>query len=256
MIGADVTFEGIGKQEEKGRDRRMGFLNQRLPGCNKKRRDRSISIMLWTGARKSKNGTAKVEIFAYGVYALYARHHTIRKLKHLHPPAYHGFRVWPSSWLLMDFFSRRGIPRDSYVLDVGCGWGLGGIYCAKNHHANVTGVDIDPEVFPYLRLHAQINDVKIHTIVERLEELTINQLKAFNILIGADICFYDSMVEPLTDVIKRSLESGVQSVVIADPGRPPFKRLAEHFVKNRDVEIHSWAVNIPQDIYGQILKIG
>ena len=212
--------------------------------------------MLWNGARKSKNGTAKVEILAYGIYVLYARHHAIRKLKHFHTPAYHGFRVWPSSWLLMDFFSRRGIPRGSYVLDVGCGWGLGGIYCARNHHATVTGVDIDPEVFPYLRLHAQINDVKIHTMLERLEELTVNQLKAFNILIGADICFYDSMVEPLTDVIKRALESGIQSVVIADPGRPPFKQLAEHFVKNRDAEIRNWAVNIPQNIDGQILKIG
>ena len=120
----------------------------------------------------------------------------------------------------------------------------------------MTGLDIDPEVFPYLRLHAQINDVKIHTMVKRLEELTVNQLKAFNILIGADICFYDSMIEPLTDAIKRSLESGVQSVVIADPGRPPFKRFAEHFVKNGEAEIRNWAVNIPQDIDGQILKIG
>ena len=39
--------------------------------------------MLRNGTRKSKNGTAKVETFAYGIYALYARHHAIRKLKHL-----------------------------------------------------------------------------------------------------------------------------------------------------------------------------
>jgi predicted nicotinamide N-methyase len=220
------------------------------------RRDRSGCIMRWNGTRKSKNGTAKVEIFAYGIYALYARHHAIRKLKHLHSPVYHGFRVWPSSWLLIDFLNCRRIQRDSHVLDVGCGWGLGGIYCARNHHASVTGIDIDPEVLPYLYLHAQINDVKIHTMVRRLEEISVNQLKTFDILIGADICFYDSMVEPLTEVINRSLESGVQSVVIADPGRSPFKRFAEHFVKNGDAEIRDWAVNIPHGIDGQILKIG
>ncbi|MBN2374214.1 class I SAM-dependent methyltransferase, partial [bacterium] len=121
--------------------------------------------MFWKGTQKSKNGTAKVETFAYGIHALYARHRAIRKLKQTHPPTYHGFRVWPSSWLLMDFLNKRGIPRGSHVLDVGCGWGLGGIYCAKNYHAAVTGIDIDPEVFPYLRLHAQINNVKIHTMV-------------------------------------------------------------------------------------------
>ncbi len=217
----------------------------------------SGSIMRWNGPRKSKNGTAKVEIFAYGIYALYARHHAIRKLKHIHSPVCHGFRVWPSSWLLIDFLDCRGIQTNSRVLDVGCGWGLGGIYCARNHHASVTGIDIDPEVLPYLHLHANINDVKIHTIIiERLEEITVNQLKAFDILIGADICFYDSMVEPLKRLIKRALESGVQSVVIADPGRPPFNRLAEHFVKNSDAERLNHAVNIPQDIDGQILKIG
>lgn len=212
--------------------------------------------MRWNGIRKSKNGTAKVKIFAYGIYALYARHHAIRKLKHFHSPGCHGFRVWPSSWLLIDFLTYRGIQRDSHVLDVGCGWGLGGIYCAKNHHATVTGIDIDPEVLPYLRLHAQINNVKIHTMVERLEEIAVNQLEAFDILIGADICFHDSMVEPLMGIINRSLESGVQSVVIADPGRAPFERLAEYFVNNCDAEIRDWAVTIPQEIEGQILKIG
>jgi predicted nicotinamide N-methyase len=212
--------------------------------------------MRWNGARKSKNGTAKLEIFAYGIRALYARHRAIRELKHLHSPAYHGFRVWPSSWLLIDFLNSQGISKDCHVLDVGCGWGLGGIYCARNHQATVTGVDIDPEVLPYLNLHANINDVKIHTMVERLEEITVNQLKAFDILIGADICFYDSMVEPLTNVIRRSLESGVQSVVIADPGRSPFERLAEHFVKNNDAEIRQWSVKIPQNIDGQVLTIG
>lgn len=133
---------------------------------------------------------------------------------------------------------------------------MGGIYCAKNHHATVTGVDIDPDVFPYLRLHAQINDVRIHTMVERLEEITIDQLKAFNILIGADICFWDSMVEPLAGLINRALEAGIQSVVITDPGRSTFKRLCEYFTKKGDGEIWNWEVNIPQEIDGQILRIG
>lgn len=212
--------------------------------------------MLWKGARKSKNGTAKVEIFAYGIFALYARHQEIRKLKRSHPPTYHGFRVWPSCWLLMDFLMHRGIPWESRVLDVGCGWGLGGIYCAKNHHATVTGIDIDPEVFPYLRLHARINHVEIQTMVKRLEKITIGQLETFDILIGSDICFWDSMVESLTGLINRALEAGVQSVFITDPGRSTFRLLADYFVKNRKGKIWNWTINIPQEVSGQILRIG
>lgn len=208
------------------------------------------------GTLKSKNGTAKIEIFAYGIYALYARHRAIRSLKRSHPPTYHGFRIWPSSWLLMDFLRHRGIPSGSHILDVGCGWGLGGIYCAKNHHANVTGVDVDSEVFPYLRLHARINDVEIHTMEKRLEEITTKQLKPFDILIGADICFWDSMVEPLTGLINRALEAGVKSVFITDPGRPTFRLLAEYFEKYGNGEIWNWEISIPQEVNGQILKIG
>jgi len=212
-------------------------------------------MMLWNGTRRSKNGTAKIEIFAYGIYALYARHRMIRNLKRIHSPIYHGFRVWPSSWLLIDYLEHRGLPLKSQVLDVGCGWGLGGIYCAKHYHASVTGVDIDSEVFPYLKLHAKINNVKINTMERRLEHITINQLKSFNILIGADICFWDDLVEPLVKLISRSLDAGVQSVFITDPGRPTFRVLAEHFVKSGYGEIGNWAVKVPQKFKGQILKI-
>ena len=212
--------------------------------------------MFWNGARKSKNGTAKVEIFAYGVFALYARHRAIRKLKSSHPPSYHGFRIWPSSWLLMDFLKHRGIPWGAHVVDVGCGWGLGGIFCAKNYHAIVTAIDIDSEVFPYLRLHAQINNVEINTIVKRLEEITIKQLEPFDILIGADICFWDSMVKPLIGLINKTLEAGVQSVYITDPGRSPFRLLADYFLKNGKGEICNWSINLPQEVNGQVLKIG
>lgn len=144
----------------------------------------------------------------------------------------------------------------SHVLDVGCGWGLGGIYCAKNHHATVTGIDIDSEVFPYLRLHAKINNVEIHTMEKRLEEITIRQLKTFNILIGADICFWDTMVESLIGLIHRALEAGIQSVFITDPGRSTFKQLAKYFAKHGEGEIWNWEVTIPLVFKGQILKIG
>jgi predicted nicotinamide N-methyase len=141
-------------------------------------------------------------------------------------------------------------------MEVGCGWGLAGIYCAKNHAAVVTGVDIDPEVFPYLEMHSRINDVKISTIIKGFGELATEQLKEVDVLIGADICFWDTMVGPLKKLINRSLRQGVQMVVIADPGRPTFNKVADHFCTNGMGESLNWDVTHPHPIQGKILKIG
>ena len=44
-------------------------------------------------------------------------------------------------------------------MEVGCGWGRASIYCTKKHDSEGLGVDADPKVFPYLHVHAEINDV-------------------------------------------------------------------------------------------------
>ncbi|MCP4577139.1 MAG: methyltransferase, partial [Deltaproteobacteria bacterium] len=173
----------------------------------------------------------------------------------VHSPSYHGFRVWPSSWLLIDFFKHRGLPYGTRVMEVGCGWGSAGIYCAKAHGAIVTAVDIDPEIFPYLRLHTEINEVKIATMRKGFDELTNKHFEHVDVMIGADICFWDGMVDPLKRLIHRALLGGVRLVVIADPGRPTFCELAEDFVEKRGGEILDWAVKRPHYIQGQILKI-
>jgi predicted nicotinamide N-methyase len=155
----------------------------------------------------------------------------------------------------MDYFKRRGLPEGARVMEVGCGWGLSGIYCAKKHGAVVTGVDIDPEVFPFLRLHAGINNVEIVTIKKGFDGLRSRHLKAVDVLIGADICFWPKMVDPLKRLIKRSLSAGVELVVIADPGRLPFEKLGEYFVKNWRGDLLDWTVQRPKRIKGRILEV-
>lgn len=184
-----------------------------------------------------------------------ARHEEIKKLKRLHAPSRFGFRVWGSSWLLMDFFSRLGLAQGSHVMEIGCGWGLAGIYCAKRHDAAVTGVDIDPEVFPYLLLHARINNVKIKTVNAAFERLSSEQLGKTELLIGADICFWDAMVDPLKRLISRALAEGVGTVVIADPGRSSFYDLANHFTEVNQGEVLSWTAENPGPVRGKILRV-
>ncbi len=200
--------------------------------------------------------TGKTEIFEYGVHVYRSRHQKIRELKRLHTPCFQGFRVWPSSWLLMDFFEYRGLPKGIRVMEIGCGWGLAGIYCAKRYGATVSGADIDSEVFPYLRLHADINSVPVTTIRKGFDELTCNHFRGIDIMIGADICFWDTMADPLRGLVARALDTGVQLVLIADPGRLTFDKLSEDLIKDMEGEMWNRTVQHPYRFQGKILKIG
>ena len=199
--------------------------------------------------------TRKTKIRANGVTVLLSGHPEVRRLKAYNIPSNHGNRFWTSSWLLMDYFKRRGLPKGTRVMEVGCGWGLSGIYCAKKHGAAVTGVDIDPDVFPFLHLHAEVNEVKVATMRKGFNDLRIRHLKDFNVMMGADICFWDDMMDPLRKLIGRALRAGVELVLIADPGRSPFLELGEYFNEKGIGEILDWTVHRPRRIQGQILRI-
>lgn len=208
---------------------------------------------------KSPTGRAsakKTEIFEYGVHAYRPRHQEIRKLKRIHAASFHGIRLWPSSWLLMDFLSHQWLHKGVRIMELGCGWGLAGIFCAKNHGAEVTGVDIDSEVFPYLQLHTKINHVEVTPLQLEFDELTGDHLNGIDVMIGADICFWDSLAHSLKRVIEHALKQGVRYVILADPGRSSFEKLGRHFVQKGKGELHDRCIQKPFPIQGQILSIG
>ena len=191
-----------------------------------------------------------------GVKVLRSSHKSIRRLKHIHKPSLHGFRIWPSSWLLIDYFKRSGFSRDSHILDIGCGWGIAGIYCVKKFSSVVTCVDSDSAVFPYVHLHADINDVTVKTVEADFDELTGKYFRNIDILIGADICFWDNMVDKLKRMILRALEYGVRNIVFADPGRPAFEKLGKFFQSEGTGKIINWDIIRPYSIQGRILRVG
>ena len=205
--------------------------------------------------RTPMTSRAQTEIRAYGIRVLQSRHPEVRRLKRLHAPSVHGNKHWASSWLLMDYFMHHRLPEGARVMEIGCGWGLAGIYCAKKHGAIVTGVDTDPEVFPYLQLHAAINKVHVSTLHQKFNRLKKNQLKAIDVVIGADVCFWDNMVHPLKRFINRALRAGVQLILIADPDRSPFQHISHYFAEKRGGEMLDWSVKRPRNIQGRLLKI-
>jgi hypothetical protein len=88
-----------------------------------------------------------------------------------------------------------------------------------------------------------------------LRKIKKRDLKKVDVMIGADICFWDSMVDPLRKLIQKALKNGVKQVFIADPGRPTFEKIATYFKKQGIGEVLDWDTRRPRSIAGRILKI-
>lgn len=206
---------------------------------------------------KKKDKAAKAtQRTAYGVTILKANHKRIRALRKDHEPEIHGNKFWNSSYLIMDYLGYQGLPAGSKVMEVGCGWGLLGIHCAKKYAAQVVGVDADEKVFPYLHLHAEVNGVTLQTRKARFETLTREQLAETRLVVGADICFWDEMIDPLYKMVRRAVKSGVEQIIIADPGRPPFDEVCDRAERQLGGEVKEWEVRKPVKAHGWLLIVG
>ena len=197
-------------------------------------------------------------LIAYmGIKALKASHPQVRKLKRQQKGhAAHGNKVWRSSFVLMDYLSGQDIPMNSKVLDIGCGWGLTGLFLAKKYHAQVTGIDIDSSVQPFLALQAQVNQCQMGFQERDFTSLSSEELTQYQLIIGTDICFWDELSQPLFDLIERSLNAGVERIIFADPGRPPFWSLAELCVQKLDASVFTRRIYEPWKTEKYLLVVG
>jgi predicted nicotinamide N-methyase len=203
-----------------------------------------------------KPHTNKQEQHAFGLTILRSGHPEVRRLQHAGvQPSLHGQKIWRSSFLLMDYLHQRGINTPARVLDIGCGWSLPGIYCAKTFNAQVSGFDADAAVFPYLNLHAQLNGVRIHTRQLSFAQIHCHDLAPFDLIVGADICFWDELVNPLFDIVRHGIKAGVKEILLADPDRPPFDDLRARCQQACDTEVLDWEMSQPVAASGLILRI-
>ena len=193
---------------------------------------------------------------AYGIYLLTSQHRLIRRLKRVYEPSIHGNKAWRASFLLMDYLLHNPPRRGVRVMELGCGWGPSGVFCARRFKARGTGVDLDSNVFPYLEVIAALNDVKVAPMESNFNNLGGDCLAQAQLVIGSDICFWDSMVKPLFEVVRRALEGGVKRFVVSDPGRPTFYELADLCAKQSwKVTLKEWYAVEPSRTTGEILEI-
>lgn len=206
--------------------------------------------------RRKKKSERSTQRQAYGLTVLKAADPRIRQLKRRHEPSIHGNKFWASSWAIIDYLARQRLPANTAVMDIGCGWGLAGIYCAREFAARVTSVDADPAVFPFLDLHARINGVEIRQQCRTFQEMRQTDLFGQDVVLGADVCFWDELIAPLYELMERGLAVGVQQIILADPGRPPFMNLAERCVQDLGGEVKNWDVEAPVKARACLLIVG
>jgi len=191
-----------------------------------------------------------------GIKALRASHPEVRKLKRQQiGHSAHGNKVWRSSFVLMDYLTTYPPQQDSRVLDIGCGWGLTGLFVAKHYDAEVTGIDIDKRVEPFLALQASINECQMAFAARSFESLSFSELSDYQLMMGTDICFWDEMTQPLFDLISLALEAGVERIIIADPGRPPFWALVDLCAEAFQIDVVSRRIYEPWKTEKFILAI-
>jgi len=89
----------------------------------------------------------------------------------------------------MDYLERHPLEQDQRLMEIGCGWGLLGIFCAKQFAVDALLTDADEQVFAYVMTHAHLNQVSVRTELVRFEGITHRLLRECDILLGADIGF-------------------------------------------------------------------
>ena len=190
-----------------------------------------------------------------GIKLMDAKHPLIKKLKKEYPTSIHGNKFWSSSYLIMDYLNDNPPKKKTKILEIGCGWGLTSIYCSKKFGCNVTGVDADPDVFPYLNSHAGLNEVYIKSMVSKFEDLSETFLADYDLIIGGDICFWPKLNNILFNLFKRAKNAGVSKAIIADPQRQPFIDLCARLDNHFDHEVWDWELPDPTPANGDILVV-
>lgn len=185
-------------------------------------------------------------IHHFGLKVLRSSHPDVRRIRRKQQGhSAHGNKVWRSSFALIDYLETYPFEKESNVLEIGCGWGLSGLFLTKNQGANVTGIDIDASVQPYFQLQNALNGCDIAFQERDFESIDQDELNHYHYIVGSDICFWDEMTEPLFELLQKAAQSTVKKILIADPGRPPFWALVDRCADTFNSEVITRRLHSP-----------
>lgn len=130
-----------------------------------------------------------------------------------------------------------------------------GVLRASRFTARVTALDIDKDVFPYLDVLAELNNVEVAKMVKSFKKLSTAELGEFDIVVGSDICFWDELVKPLAKLVDRAFDAGVKRVIFADPGRPTFYEMCDLCNGKHKVSLAEWYAVEPERFEGEVVEM-
>ena len=153
-------------------------------------------------------------------------------------PTEFGNKVWATSLVLLNYLEERPFELQGLrVLEIGCGWGLLGIYLAKTFGCRVTCSDLDEHVLPIVQDHARLNNVAVATKKAAFSELDTEFLKDFDLIVGAEVCYSEEVGKEITSLIDRAFLTNLGHILIADPGRPDFQDCCDYTTQKHPTEI-------------------
>jgi predicted nicotinamide N-methyase len=196
----------------------------------------------------------KNSFYSYGIWLYHEKSSQIKRIKKQVSPSVHGDKHWSSSYVLMDYFSVNPLRKKTRVLDVGCGWGPTSIFLANNG-CEVTGLDVDEDVFAFLYAQAELNDVRVATRQGAMSSMRKADLAKYDVIVGGDICFWNDLTDEWFAMLKRAATAGVKKLVLADPGRSPFYKLIDKCIERWPVQVLSWYSLEPKRFSGTLLVV-
>jgi predicted nicotinamide N-methyase len=167
-------------------------------------------------------------------------------------PSEFGDKVWATSIILIQFLEKKPFPLQGLrVLEIGCGWGLLGVYLAKVYGCKVTCTDLDERVLPIVQLHAKLNSVSVSTQQAAFSDLNQEYIKDFDVILGAEVCYSEEVGKELLQLVERASAAGVRRILIADPGRPSFNDLYESCTRMPNTQM----LELPGSVNGKQTKL-
>lgn len=155
----------------------------------------------------------------------------------------------------MDYLTTYPPGENTKVPDIGCAWSLTSMFLTKEYGARVTGIDIDQSVAPFLDFQASANECHINFEACGFESLSARELSSFSTIIGTDIRFWDELTGPLFELVELAINAGVNRIIIADPGRPPFWSLVDQCMTQLNTEVVTRRIYQPWKTEKYILTI-
>lgn len=169
-----------------------------------------------------------------------------------HRPKEFGNKVWATSLVLIQYLHSHSVAFNNLrVLEIGCGWGLLGVYLAKHFQCQVTCTDLDENVLPIVQKISQLNDVTLQTKRAAFSELSQEFLQNFDLMVGAEVCYSEEVAKEISKLLVRAQKAHVQQTLIADPGRPGFRECSELSFEHSESELHT----LPGTINGKVTTL-